>query len=172
MFIQNTKSYFIVFVPAVIILFVLVRFVVLKIDFLRKIQFFKMFTFWLFLLFMTVMQNCQYLLLYGATHFLNVFTFDFETKFIGFITIHAIFCIIFLLISLMPMLLYHYRRKCELFLGNLRFSNLSLLFMSIQLVAKPFCESILHTLLFNSPATQKTLLSIFGCLFICVFMFL
>lgn len=107
-------------------------------------------------------------MVYSSVHFRNSFSFDVTTKVLQFASIFVIFFVVVSLAMLLPMLLYFYGKKSVLFLNNLRFSKMSLLFMGIKYIAKPTCESILHSLLFDFPNIQKTLLIVFCSLFMIV----
>ena len=161
LFLNSVKNFILLYSPLTLISFVCVNLLRRVSRIVRSFQSLKTFDFWMYLLVATVFQNSQYLMVYSSVHFRNSFSFDVTTKVLQFASIFVIFFVVVSLAMLLPMLLYFYGKKSVLFLNNLRFSNMSLLFMGIKYIAKPTCESILHSLLFDFPNVLIVFCSLF-----------
>lgn len=172
MFIQNTKEFFVIFLPIVTIFFVVLNRLFYYLFKIKASNHIRLFSFWLYLLVLTILQNCQSLFVYSIYHFFNIFSFDFETKALHFLSLFLIALVFLGSALIFPMTLYFYRDKAKYFLSNMNFSKLSLITMFIRFFIKPLIESIIHICLYYHPNTQKLLLCLTLLFFVSLFLVL
>lgn len=145
------------YLPVVLSFFLICNVLIHFFKVLRKSTL-KIFSMWLYFVIIIVIQNSQKLIVYATVHFGNFFSLAYFVKWIHLFALFAVFVITFSIWSLIPMLFYSYHDKAILFLSNLKLSSISLVFMKIKFIIKPFCESLIHIFMFYSPGIQKLIL--------------
>lgn len=97
----------------------------------------RIFSFFLYAIFLVIFQNWQQLLIISLSHLFNIFSFDFSTKMIQLASLFIISIIFILCISIFPMFYYFYRKKSIYFLSNIKYTSYSWFIMVLQFVLAP-----------------------------------
>lgn len=139
---------------------------------LKISKYIRIFSFWLYALFLIFFQNWQQLLALSLFSLFNTFSFDFPTKMTQLVSLFLISFVFILCASIFPMLLYLYNKKSTYFLSNISFTKYSWVIMTMQFVLIPGIETAIHVCLTEHPAIQKILLFSNGTFFIIVFLIL
>ena len=97
----------------------------------------KTFSFWINIVFLTIFQNCQQLLVLSLFHLFNVFSFNFTTKLGQQISLFAISIIFIFSLTIFPMITYFHQKKSLYFFSNISFTSSSWIIMQFQFVLTP-----------------------------------
>lgn len=122
MFFQSTKLFLIIYFVSTIVLFTVLNRLFHLISHLRISSYIRVFSFWLYALFLVIFQNWQQLLVLSLFSLYNFFSFDFITKSTQLISLFVISIIILFSVTIFPMFLYIYKKHSNYFLSNMNFT--------------------------------------------------
>lgn len=160
MFIQNTKSFFLVYIPIIIIIFFIANRIGCILKRFRKCCALTIYSFWLFLAVIIVQRNAYTVFFLFLIHIQNSFSLNYQIYLINWLTflVFGLFFIVFVVI--LPASKYLYNKDCEIFLGNIHPKRGAFILSFTIYTIRPIVESATHALLYNFPKAQLLVLSL------------
>lgn len=147
-FFQTTKEYFMLYVPASIVIFVTLNRLFFLFYKFRFSVLLRYYSFAFSIVMMLVGQNITMLTFCACHHLKNLFSFNRTLYFLHGLTIAFIgFCFIFA-VSYFLLCKYLYGKKSRIFLVNLYSTKGSFLLVMFRYVFKPIIQTIIHALLY------------------------
>ena len=148
--VQNTKQYFLVYLPLTFLLFCLLNRLFHGLFSLRVSICLRAYSFWLQLWLIAVVQNLSGLWFFCLKELQVLFSLDWTLTLVRWLTVPLVGLVLICSICLFPLCRYFYRSQAKYFLLNLRHSHSSYTaswYMLLRFVLKPLIETALHCFL-------------------------
>lgn len=136
-FLQNTKAFFLIFVPLTMTIFYFLNKLFYKLFEYSISSWIRIYSFWLYLLFMIVFQNTHILVIYSFVHLQNLFQLGTSIFFVHIICVLLIGLIFICLVSLFPLSFYVYKHLTKYFLINVFFIDGCYVLTFVRFTIKP-----------------------------------
>lgn len=136
-FFQNTKTYFLIYLPSVIVIFVFLNRIFYWLFDYKISSFLRLYSMWLYLVFIIVNQNIQIIVFLAYRHMQNLFSFDVKVRICQLFSILFIGVFMIICISISPLVLYFYGKLSKYFLPNMYRIKGAFLIFSIRFCFEP-----------------------------------
>lgn len=136
-FFQNTKAFFIVFIPFSLIVFTILNKIFYSLYDYQISSFLRLYSFWTQLFVIMFLQNIYILTVYSIVHISNLFSLDFIIHLLNSLILGIIGIIFIVIICLIPMTVYFYGKLSKYFLYNLHPKRPAYIIMFVRYIVKP-----------------------------------
>lgn len=163
LFFQNTKPFFLLWLPISFILFFTLNRLYLylkKTNFKKGKRILKGYSFWTNFLIMAVIQNSYIIVFYSISNLNLLFFFIPSIKIIQIITILFFGLFFLIMASVFPFISYFHHKKAKIILNNPKSIFPTIVYNFLKYFSKIIIECGIHYFMFNSPGKQKMMLSI------------